>query len=64
VSDLFAPVSGTVAEVNANLGDAPETINEDPYGEGWLVKVTMSDASEVDALMPAPEYETFVAGEA
>src|SRR5580693_686236 len=51
VSDVFAPLSGEVTAVNDALADKPETINEDPYGEGWLVKVRLSDPSEVDALM-------------
>jgi len=64
VSDLFSPVTGSVVERNDNLPDAPETVNEDPYGDGWLVKVKMGDASELDALMSAAEYEDFVAGDA
>jgi glycine cleavage system H protein len=57
VSDVFAPMSGEVTEVNNALGDKPETINEDPYGEGWLVKVKLSDPSEADALMDSTEYQ-------
>ena len=57
VSDVIAPLSGEVTEVNDGLGDKPETINEDPYGEGWLVKVKLSDPSEVESLMDATEYE-------
>ena len=64
VSDLFSPVSGSIVERNDGLSDAPETVNEDAYGEGWLIKVKLSDASEVDALMAAAEYEEFIAGEA
>lgn len=60
VSDLYAPVSGEVVAVNDALEDTPETVNSDPYGEGWIIKVKMSDASEVDALMSAGDYETFV----
>jgi glycine cleavage system H protein len=56
VSDVIAPVSGEVIEVNAALGDSPESINEDPYGEGWLVKVRLSDPSETDTLMDAAAY--------
>ena len=56
VSDVFAPLSGEIVEVNSALGDTPETINEDPYGEGWLVKVRLSDPSEKDALMDAAAY--------
>jgi glycine cleavage system H protein len=57
VSDVFAPLSGEITEVNEALGEKPETINEDPYGEGWLVKVKLSDPSEVDALMDSTEYQ-------
>ena len=56
VSDVIAPLSGEIVEVNASLGDAPETINTDPYGEGWLVKVRLSDESEQDALLDQPTY--------
>ena len=57
VSDVFAPMSGEVTAVNDALADKPETINEDPYGEGWLVKVKLSDASESESLMDAAAYE-------
>ncbi len=57
VSDVIAPMSGEVVAVNDALGDAPETINSDPYGEGWLVRVKLSDPSEADALMDAASYE-------
>ena len=57
VSDVIAPLSGEVTAVNDALGDTPETINEDPYGEGWLVKVKLSDPSEVDSLMDSTEYQ-------
>jgi glycine cleavage system H protein len=60
VSDVIAPLSGEIVEVNTSLADKPETINDDPYGEGWLVKVRMSDASEVDALMDAGAYRELV----
>ena len=56
VSDVFAPLSGEVTEVNGALGDSPEKINEDPYGDGWLVKVRLSDPSEVDALLDVAGY--------
>ncbi len=56
VSDLIAPLSGEVVEVNQALVDAPETINEDPYGQGWLIKIRLSDPSEVDSLMDAAAY--------
>jgi glycine cleavage system H protein len=57
VSDVIAPLSGEVVEVNDTLADKPETINEDPYGEGWLVKVKLSDPSEAEALLDAAAYE-------
>ncbi len=57
VSEVIAPLSGEVIAVNEELADSPETINEDPYGAGWLVKVKLSDPSEVDALMDADAYE-------
>jgi glycine cleavage system H protein len=57
VSDVIAPLSGEVTEVNDALGDKPETINDDPYGEGWLVKVKLSDPSEVESLMDSTEYQ-------
>jgi glycine cleavage system H protein len=57
VSDVFAPLSGEVTAINESLADKPETINDDPYGDGWLVKVKLSDPSEVDALMDSSEYQ-------
>ena len=56
VSDVFAPLSGEILQVNEALGDSPEKINEDPYGEGWLVKVRLSDPAEVDALLDVSAY--------
>jgi len=56
VSDVIAPLSGEIVEVNTALGDKPEAINEDPYGEGWMVKVRLSDAGEKDALLDAGSY--------
>jgi glycine cleavage system H protein len=56
VSDVIAPLSGEIVEVNGALADAPERINEDPYGEGWLVKVRLSDAGEAEALLGAADY--------
>jgi glycine cleavage system H protein len=55
VSDLYMPVSGTVIEVNEKLNDAPETVNSDPYGEGWMVKIRLAEGAEID-LMSAEEY--------
>ncbi|NLN33063.1 MAG: glycine cleavage system protein GcvH [Flavobacteriaceae bacterium] len=57
VSDLFIPVSGKIIEINEELNSAPETINSDPYGEGWIIKVEMSDTSEYDALLDAAGYQ-------
>ncbi len=57
VSDVFAPLSGEVVEVNQALADSPETINDDPYGEGWLVKVKLSDPAETESLMDATTYQ-------
>ena len=62
VSDLFAPASGEVIEINERLLDHPEIANQDPYGEGWLIRVSMSDASELDSLLTAEEYESFTSG--
>jgi glycine cleavage system H protein len=57
VSDVISPLSGEIVAVNQALGDTPETINEDPYGEGWLVKVKLTDQSEKDSLLEAAAYE-------
>ena len=56
VSDVFAPLSGEIVEVNEALADSPENVNADPYGDGWMVKVRLSDPSEVDALMDVAAY--------
>jgi glycine cleavage system H protein len=61
VSDLFAPVSGEIAEANAELGQKPETVNQDPYGRGWMLVVTPADPGEWDQLLTAAQYEQFVA---
>lgn len=61
VSDLFLPVAGTILEVNTALNDKPEAVNTDPYGEGWMVKVTVNNPADVDALMDAAAYEASVA---
>jgi glycine cleavage system H protein len=61
VSDLISPLSGQVLEVNEKVVDAPETVNDDPYGEGWLIRIRLSDPSEVDALMDAEAYRALVA---
>ncbi len=60
VSELFAPVSGRIAEVNDPLADAPETINEDPYEEGWMVVIEPSDPAELESLMDAKAYQAFL----
>ena len=62
VSDLYAPVTGTVAEVNGELADAPERLNADPYGEGWICTIQVDDTSQVDALMDAAAYRALVEG--
>jgi glycine cleavage system H protein len=61
VSDMTAPVSGTVMDVNLDLERGPELINEDPYGEGWLIRVQLDDPQQVDALMAPEEYEDYIA---
>jgi glycine cleavage system H protein len=61
VSDIIAPLSGEVLAVNEKVVAAPETVNDDPYGEGWLIRIRMSDPSEVDALMDAESYRAHVA---
>lgn len=57
VSDLFMPVGGEVIEVNSALSDAPETVNQDPYGAGWMVKIKLSDPSELEDLLSAADYK-------
>lgn len=57
VSDLFMPVSGEVVEVNGKLADNPEIVNQDPYGDGWMIKVRLSDKSELDGLLSASDYQ-------
>ena len=60
VSDVVAPLSGEVIEVNAKAVEAPETVNEDPYGDGWLVRIRLGDPSEVDSLLDAAAYKQFL----
>ncbi|MDA9092762.1 MAG: glycine cleavage system protein GcvH [Polaribacter sp.] len=62
VSDLFMPLSGEVFEFNEALEDAPELVNTDPYGEGWMIKITISDDSQIEALLDAAAYKTLIAG--
>ncbi len=61
VSDLFMPVSGEVLEVNAELEEKPELVNDDAYGKGWLIRIAISDAAELDELLSAAEYEKLIA---
>ena len=63
VSELYSPISGKVAEVNQGVVDTPEVVNESPYGDGWLLKVEMDDASEMDNLMTADEYDRLLASD-
>lgn len=60
VSDVYAPISGTVIEVNDDLPDSTEMLNEDPYGDGWMVKIDMADPTDLDDLMTAAEYEKWL----
>lgn len=60
VSDVFIPVSGEVLEFNQALNDAPETVNKDPYGDGWMIKIKMSDSSELNSLMSSDEYAKMI----
>lgn len=60
VSDLFMPVSGEVLEMNATIETNPETVNKDPYGAGWMIKVKLSNASEVDSLLSADDYKKII----
>ena len=60
VSELFSPVGGEVVEINERLADKPELVNTDPYGDGWMIRIKLSDATEVDELMNAEEYEEYV----
>ena len=62
VSDIYAPVSGKITEVNSDLADAPERLNEDPYGEGWICVIELADAAQVDKLLTAEGYRALVEG--
>lgn len=62
VSDLFAPVSGTVADRNDSLGTQPELVNDDPYGEGWMVEIVLADPAELESLLSAAEYRALTDG--
>lgn len=61
VSDLFAPVSGSVTETNEALADDPEVVNKDPYGDGWMIKIKLSDPSQLDSLLDAAAYKELIA---
>jgi glycine cleavage system H protein len=61
VSDVIAPLSGEVIDVNQSVVDAPETVNEDPYGQGWLIRIRLTDASEADSLLDADAYRGIIA---
>src|SRR6185503_2023825 len=63
VSEVFSPVSGKIAAANDTLNDEPEKVNQDPYGEGWMIRVEMSNPGEVDSLLTAAEYEDFTKAE-
>ncbi|MFN3316663.1 MAG: glycine cleavage system protein H, partial [Raineya sp.] len=60
VSDLFMPVSGTITEFNSELESAPELVNEDPYGKGWMIKIKVSNPAEMDTLMDATAYKALL----
>ena len=62
VSDIYAPVAGTIADVNQELADAPQRVNEDPYGEGWLVVIDPDDAGQLDQLLDAAAYRALIEG--
>ncbi len=64
VSEIFTPVAGEVVEVNEAINDTPESVNSDPYGAGWMVKVKMANAGEADAMLSAVEYEEYLAASA
>ncbi|HEY6216788.1 MAG TPA: glycine cleavage system protein GcvH [Pyrinomonadaceae bacterium] len=63
VSEVFTPIAGVVAQINESLADEPETVNSDPYGKGWMIRLKMSNAGEVDSLLTAAEYEDFTKAE-
>ena len=63
VSEVFSPVTGEVAGANESLNDEPEKVNQDPYGEGWMIRMKMSNPGEVDSLLTAAEYEDFTKGD-
>jgi glycine cleavage system H protein len=64
VSEIYMPLGGSVIEVNESLNDSPEQVNEDPYGEGWMIRIKIDNPSQVDALLTAVEYEDYIKEEA
>jgi glycine cleavage system H protein len=64
VSEIYMPVGGTVTEVNESLNDSPEQVNEDPYGDGWMIRIKIDNPAQVDALLTAVEYEDYIKEEA
>lgn len=64
VSEIYMPMSGNVVEVNDALNDSPELVNEDPYGDGWMIRIKIANASQVDALLTSIEYEDYIKEEA
>jgi len=60
VSDLFSPLDGTITEVNENLVDRPDLVNDDPYGEGWMIRIEIADAGQLDELLDAADYEKII----
>jgi glycine cleavage system H protein len=64
VSEIYMPLAGTVVEANQALNDSPEKVNQDPYGEGWMIVITIEDPSEIDGLLNAAEYEDYLKEEA
>ena len=64
VSEIYMPVSGTVVEVNETLNDSPELVNEDPYGDGWMIRIKIDNPAQVDALLTSIEYEDYIKEEA
>jgi glycine cleavage system H protein len=61
VSELYSPVTGEVVEANTTLGDSPQLVNDDPYGDGWMLRISLGDPSEIDKLLSAQDYDDFIA---
>jgi len=64
VSDLYSPIAGVVADINTRLGESPEVVNSDPYGEGWMVRLEPKDVAEIEQLLTADEYSDYIGAEA